>query len=257
MLSCMSHLCLEVDLPCAPKFRAQMAVVLRHPQLAMRCHISMPDPLSKLALAGASTEQDRQRLWYLAFGADMNHECLTKQRGIQPTASLPCVLEGYTLSFAYRGALAIQGSPVRQHRQCRVSAPSGYMISCADSAGLEGCTALSYMMAVILEAGGLCSPLKHNGCQSGGLPACKSRSDLQAMLPAGLPYVEPSLANIEPLQWQPPPPMLSLTHARSVPTVEPHQPSSQAVATTATMYRGEQVVAQTAVSPACLTWCHL
>ena len=33
------------------------------------------------------------------------------------------------------------------------------MISYADSSGLEGCAALSNTMAVILEAGGLCSPL--------------------------------------------------------------------------------------------------
>ena len=87
-----------------------MAVALRHPQLAMRCHFSLPEPQRTPVLAGASTEQDRQRLWYLAFGADMNRECLTKQRGIQPTASLPCMLEGYTLSFANRGALATPGT---------------------------------------------------------------------------------------------------------------------------------------------------
>ena len=80
-----------------------MAVALRHPQLAMQCHISIPGPQGTLALAGASTEQGGQRLWYLAFGANMNQGCL-KQRGIQPTASLPCVLEGYVLSFAHRGA---------------------------------------------------------------------------------------------------------------------------------------------------------
>ena len=78
-------------------------------------------------------------------------------------------------------------------------------------------------------------------------------SDLQAMLPAGLPYVEPCFANIEPLQWQPPPPVLSPTSTRSVPTVEPHQPSSQAVASAAVMYGAEDDSAQAAVSPACYT----
>ena len=125
------------------------------------------------------------------------------------------------------------------------------MISCADSLGLEGCAALSYTMAVVLEAGGLCSPLKHDSCQPGGLSACKNSSELLAMLSAGLPYVEPCFANIEPLHWQPPPPGLSPTSTKSALTFDPHQPSSQAVASPAVMYRAEEVIAQAGVSPPC------
>lgn len=129
-----------------------MAVALRHPQLAMQCHISTPGPQRTLALTEASTEQGGQRLWYLAFGADMNQDCLTKQRGIQPTASLPCVLEGYTLSFAYRGAPATQRSPVRQHRQC--SSASNWW--------------LHDQLCRQCRPEGLCSPRQKTSCQPGG-----------------------------------------------------------------------------------------
>ena len=128
-----------------------MAVALRRPQLAMQCHISIPGPQGTLALAGASTEQGRQRLWYLASGADMNQDCLTKQHGIQPTASLPCVLEGYELSFAHRGALVTQRSPVQQHRQCS---------SASDWWSHD-------QLCRQFRPGGLCSPLKNDGCHAG------------------------------------------------------------------------------------------
>ena len=85
--------------------RAQIEVAKRHPKVTARSKVSIPSekPTRKVVILGADTERGRQKLWYFSFGSNMDPECLTQHRGVKPTASHACSVEGFTLAFTYRG----------------------------------------------------------------------------------------------------------------------------------------------------------
>ena len=77
----------------------------RHPRVTARSKVTIPSesPTRKVVIFGADTPLGRQKLWYFSFGSNMDPECLTQHRGVRPTASHACSVEGYTLAFTYRG----------------------------------------------------------------------------------------------------------------------------------------------------------
>ena len=76
-----------------------------YPEVTARSKVTIPSetPTRKVVILGADTERGRQKLWYFSFGSNMDPECLTQHRGVKPTASHACSVEGFTLAFTYRG----------------------------------------------------------------------------------------------------------------------------------------------------------
>ncbi|KAL1917542.1 uncharacterized protein VTP21DRAFT_3935 [Calcarisporiella thermophila] len=50
-----------------------------------------------------SDNEREEHVWYLAYGSNMNSAVLTGRRKIIPAESIPCVADGYFLSFDYAG----------------------------------------------------------------------------------------------------------------------------------------------------------
>lgn len=51
----------------------------------------------------SNTNSPTNRIWYLAYGSNMNPLVLSKRRKIFPTESLPCYVPGYVLNFDCKG----------------------------------------------------------------------------------------------------------------------------------------------------------